>query len=633
MSCKYRIWVAENIYSLITKIILYLLFCAMHISLKIFIFLLEILFLQGHEISKPPHIIFIYADDLGMNDISLRGSPQIPTPNIDALGLNGLVLDNYYGEWLCTPSRGAFLTGKYPIRLGLQHSAFNVGEASGLPLKEVILPQQLKKLGYQTHIVGKWHLGYQTKEFTPTYRGFDSHLGYYTGFIDYYDHTIYEDTGLSIKPYYFGLDLHNGSKILRNQQGKYATHLFTETAEQIIRHHDTSKPLFLYLAHVAAHAGNFFKPEQAPPEVISKFKYIEDLNRRIHAAVISILDDSVGTVFRALHGKNMLRNSIVLFVSDNGAEVDPKSSGHGSNYPLRGNKCTPWEGGIRLPAIVWSPLLNLKKPRIAQQLMHVTDWLPTFYRAAGGDPSDLGSLDGFDMWDSLLYDSASPRTNMLQNLDPIDGTSAFRLGDLKVVNGSTGNGFDSWYGPSGLERFNGPATFEWIFMEGSVVAQVLKKMGMWIAENQRDTYERLRIRCQQPPPEIAYNGCHADKNPCLFNITDDPCEYKNIADEYPEMVAKMMDLINMYKEEMMEPQSKPSDSEGDPMCHNFLVVPWLDPDNYVKCDFAEGSTANGGLSLKVNATNSEGPTHIKIAIHWLYAFLILTIINKNQSVR
>ncbi|CAL1300040.1 unnamed protein product [Larinioides sclopetarius] len=562
----------------------------MNILLQVAILLLEIIFLQGYEVSKPPHIIFIYADDFGMNDFSLRGSPQIPTPNMDALALNGLFLDNYYGEWLCTPSRGAFLTGKYPIRLGLQHFVLRLGEASGLPLGEVILPQHLKKLGYQSHIVGKWHLGYQTKEYTPTYRGFDSHLGYLSGFIDYYDHTIFTGTLLPNKPHYFGLDFHNGTEILRDQQGKYATHLFTETAEQIIRHHDTSKPLFLYLSHVAAHTGNLFKSQQAPPEVISKFKYIKDINRRIHAAIISVMDDSIGSVFKALHQKDMLRNSIVLFVSDNGAEVNPKLGGYGSNYPLRGDKATPWEGGIRLPAIVWSPLLNLKKPRISQQLMHVTDWLPTFYRAAGGDPQELGPIDGVDMWEALLEDSPSPRTNMLQNLDPIDGTSAFRLIDLKVVNGSAPNGFNSWYGPSGLEGFKGPATFEWVFKNGSVVGQVLKKMGMWIAENPRDTYERLRIKCQKPPPENAYTGCQADKNPCLFNITADPCEYKNIADEHPEMVTKMMDLINMYKAEMMEPQAKANDPRGDPMCHNFLVVPFLDPENYVKCDYAQGGT-------------------------------------------
>ncbi|KAF8791804.1 arylsulfatase B-like [Argiope bruennichi] len=562
----------------------------MYLYPQISVLLFLIIALQGKEIRKPPHIIFIFADDLGMNDISLRGSPQIPTPNIDALGLNGLFLDNYYGEWLCTPSRGAFLTGKYPSRLGLQHSALRPGEASGLPLREKTLPQHLKKLGYKTHMVGKWHLGYQNKEYTPTYRGFDSYFGYYSGYIGYYDHTVYDTTHLDNNPVYFGLDFHNGTEIVTDKQGKYATHLFTETAEQIIRNHDASQPLFLYLAHLAIHSGNPFKPAEAPPEVISKFKHVKDFYRRIHAATVSVLDDGVGTVFRALHEKDMLKNSIFMFVSDNGGEVNPREGGYGSNYPLRGNKESPWEGGIRVPAIIWSPLLNLKKPLVAKQLMHVSDWLPTLYKAAGGDPRDLGPIDGFDMWDTFLEDSPSPRTYMLQNLDPLLGTSAFRMRDLKVVNGNTSRGFDFWYGPSGFESFNRPATFEWVFNEGSVVEDVLKEMGMWIVENPYDVYERLRINCQKPPPKDAYSSCQPDKNPCLFNITDDPCEYKNIADQHPEMVEKMIDIINMYKVESMEPQAKPSDPRGDPMCHNFLIVPWLDPENYNECDFALGSS-------------------------------------------
>ncbi|GIX73981.1 arylsulfatase B [Caerostris extrusa] len=228
----------------------------------------EIKLFERKETSQP-HIIFIFADDLGWNDISLHGSPQIPTPNIDALALNGLILHNYYTWRLCTPSRGTFLTGKYPNRLGLQHSPIKVGESSGLPLYEVTLPQHLKKLGYRTHMIGKkmafkWHLGYQTKEYTPTYRGFDTFFGFLNGFIDYYDHTVWEPTFLPNIPHYYGLDFHNGTTILKDKQGQYATHLFTEEAENIILNHDTSKPLFLYLSHLASHTGNDFKPVQAP---------------------------------------------------------------------------------------------------------------------------------------------------------------------------------------------------------------------------------------------------------------------------------------------------------------------------------------------------------------------------------
>ncbi|GIX69450.1 arylsulfatase I [Caerostris darwini] len=221
----------------------------------------------------------------GWNDISFHGSPQIPTPNIDALALNGLTLQNYYGEWLCTPSRAALLTGRYPMRYGLQHAILG-GEASGLPLNEIILPTYLKSFGYETHMIGKWHLGYKNKEYTPTYRGFDSYLGYWNGFSDYYDHTYYErKIVIPNRKVFFGVDFHNGTAPVTKSQGRYATHVFTEAAENIIKDHDLSKPLFLYLAHLAVHSGNPYQPMQAPSEDIAQFKYIEDVNRRIHAGI------------------------------------------------------------------------------------------------------------------------------------------------------------------------------------------------------------------------------------------------------------------------------------------------------------------------------------------------------------
>ncbi|GBN73448.1 Arylsulfatase J [Araneus ventricosus] len=346
------------------------------------------------------------------------------------------------------------------------------------------------------------------------------------------------------------------------------------------------RPLFLYLAHLAVHIGNFYKPLEAPAEVISKFKYIEDINRRIQAAMTSVLDDSVGAVFKALHAKNMLDNSIILFVSDNGGEVNPEFGGHASNYPLRGKKQTFWEGGIHLPALIWSPLLNLDEPRISEQLMHVTDWLPTLYRAGGGDPADLGPMDGVDMWDAFLGGSPSPRTEMLQNLDPIYGVSALRMGDMKLVNGSTGEGFDFWYGPSGLDNFTEHTSYDWVFKESSPVEDVLRENGMWIAQDPDEVYQRNRIKCKKPVPEEAYSSCKPTEKPCLFNITEDPCEYVNLADIYPDMVKMMMDKIIEYNATAMEPQFKPKDHRADPMCHHFYYVPWLEPEHYTECDYA-----------------------------------------------
>ncbi|GFY41550.1 arylsulfatase I [Trichonephila inaurata madagascariensis] len=313
--------------------------------------LLGVTYLKAEEHTQQPNIVLILADDLGYNDVSYNGYPQITTPNIDALALNGIILRNYYGEWLCTPSRGSLFTGKYASRLGLQHSGIKGGEDSGLPLDEITLAQRLKKLGYDTYMIGKWHLGYSTKDRLPTFRGFDSFFGYLNGLIGYYDHTYCQKTHIPSKPFYFGKDLYNGSTPVKGRDGEYATRMFTEQAEHVILSHDTSKPLFMYMAQIAPHKGNFYKRLEAPEEAINKFKYIEHMERRIYA---------------------------------------------------------------------------------------------------GGDIADLGPIDGNDMWDALVKDSPSPRTHALLNLDPIFGTSSFRSGDMKLVNGTTPI-YSLWRYPNGIE--------------------------------------------------------------------------------------------------------------------------------------------------------------------------------------
>ncbi|CAL1279737.1 unnamed protein product [Larinioides sclopetarius] len=445
-----------------------------------------------------------------------------------------------------------------------------------------MMPQHFKKFGYKTHMIGKWHLGYQSKEYTPTYRGFDTFYGFWNGFIDYYDHTYFQKSFVPGYQPFFGLDYYDGLRPVRNQ-GKYATDDFTERAEKIIKKHDTSQPLFMFFSHLAVHAGNVYQQSQAPPDLVSQFKNISDLSRRIHAGVIKSMDDSVGRVFKALHDRGMLENTIFLFFSDNGGEVNP-ILGFGSNYPLRGNKRTYWEGGIHLPAIIWSPLLNLDKPRISHQLMHVSDWLPTLYTAIGGNVDDLGPIDGISMWQALVNNTPSPRNDMLQNSDPIFGMAAFRQGHMKLCYGTPPLSFDFWYGPSGLEAFDIPATYDWVFKNGSIVRDVLQEMDMWIVGSPDDVYGNLRLTCERPPENEVF-PCISIQKPCLFNITNDPCEYYNIADLYPEVVKEMTEEILEYKSEEKWPQNKPRDPQANPMCHRFLYVPWLDPDYYRECDF------------------------------------------------
>jgi arylsulfatase A-like enzyme len=170
----------------------------------------------------------------------------------------------------------------------------------------------LKDLGYATHAIGKWHLGYCRKEYLPTYRGFDTHYGYWNGAQDYYSHSYQEGDK-------FGLDFRDNLNVVFNESGNYATDLFTNRTLQIISNHDKCKPLFLYLAFPNVHAANEGQPLQAPQRFVDRFNYIPNKDRRIFAGNAYALDESVGKIFKRLFDKKLLENCIFFFLSDNGA--------------------------------------------------------------------------------------------------------------------------------------------------------------------------------------------------------------------------------------------------------------------------------------------------------------------------
>ena len=164
--------------------------------------------------------------------------------------------------------------------------------------------------------------------------------------------------------------------------GTYATDIFTKEATESIEAHNVTQPLFLYLAHLAVHSANTYSPLQAPSEIVEMFKDIKDENRRIFAAMLYKLDESVGKVVQALKSKGMLENSVIVFTTDNGGPAAGFNQNAASNWPLKGVKDTLWEGGVRGAAFLWSPLLK-KSSRVANQMMNVQDWLPTLYSIAG----------------------------------------------------------------------------------------------------------------------------------------------------------------------------------------------------------------------------------------------------------
>ncbi|XP_055938568.1 arylsulfatase B-like isoform X1 [Argiope bruennichi] len=534
--------------------------------------------------SSKPHVIFVFADDLGWNDVSFHGSPQIPTPNLDALAASGILLNNYYVERLCSPSRAALLTGKYPMRLGLQHHVIRACERTALPVEEKIMPQYFKELGYATHLVGKWHLGYRKKEYTPAYRGFDSFFGYYNGYIDHYDYTHFTHSRTTFPKFFYGVDLHNATGEVKDVRGQYAADLFTEKAKNIIQNHDVSKPLFLYLAHLAVHTGNDQMPLQAPHDLVNQFGHIKNDSRRTFAGMVSGLDRSVGDVFQALHDKDMLSNSIFIFSSDNGGETNETIGGFSSNYPLRGKKYHVWEGGVRVPGFIWSPLFELQEPRVSMQLMHITDWLPTLYSAAGGDVERLGNIDGQSLWNTLLNNTQSPRQEILHNIDPIDNVSALRRGDFKLIFGKLPAGVETWTGRRVLEDMKQPESMdEWVFKNGSKTRDILLQIGSYLPKVPDKWRHGSEVRCKGGPETS--NECKPAETPCLFNIAEDPCETTNVADLHPDVVQSMLDALIDYEKLVVKPQFQDPDPYGDPMCHGFTYVPWMDPEHTSDCPF------------------------------------------------
>jgi len=380
-------------------------FCAVS-SLMIALFLTVAI--EGNEGIKPPNIVVILADDLGWGDVGWHGS-EIKTPNLDRLAESGAKLEQFYVQPVCSPTRAAFMTGRYPMRYGLQVGVIRPTNEFGLPTDERTLAEALRETGYFTAICGKWHLGERRPEYLPLQRGFDHHYGLYLGAMDYYTHN--RDGGL---------DWHRNGKPIREEG--YATDLLATEAVHLIREHNTAKPLFLYVPFNAVHS-----PFQPPQEDRFNEPYTHMKSpRREYAAMIASMDENIGRILTAIRDKGIKDNTIVFFSSDNGGP-DPKRIT--SNGPLRGGKHKLYEGGIRVAACVaWQG--KIKPNSTVVQPMHIVDLYPTFIGLAGGSLKQSKPIDGFDMKDALLNDKVVER-EILHNASVFTG--ALRQGDWKIV--------------------------------------------------------------------------------------------------------------------------------------------------------------------------------------------------------
>ncbi|KDR14503.1 arylsulfatase B-like [Zootermopsis nevadensis] len=511
-----------------------------------------------------PHIIFILADDLGWNDVGFHGSDQVPTPNIDALAYSGVILNNYYVLPVCSPSRSALMTGRHPIHTGMQHSVIFANEPWGLPLEEKLLPEYLQELSYVNRMVGKWHLGHFRANYTPLHRGFESHYGYWGGHQDYYDHTAQD----SLR--YWGYDMRRGMEVHWESYGYYTTDLFSREAVRTIMHHDKARSLFLYLAHLATHSANPYRPLQAPAETVNKFSYIADKQRRTFAGMLSKLDQCVGDVVAALGERGMLNNSIIIFSTDNGGPAAGFNLNAASNWPLRGVKDTLWEGGVRGVGLVWSPLIP-EAPRVANHLMHIQDWLPSLLHAVNA--SVPSHLDGHDVWTNILSESSSSYDQLLLNIDNERGIAALRKGDFKLVKGRTWDGqWDGWYGPSGRKpayRYNVTLVYD------SPAGRAIAKTSSPLPSNPDDVL-RLRAAASVSCDSDIKPTCAGPSPVCLFNVRRDPCELDNLSDKYPLLVVALQELLDQYNATVVKPLNKTADPRSNPKYWNYTWTNWMD---------------------------------------------------------
>ncbi len=402
---------------------------------------------EGKGEQDRPNIILFIADDLGYGELGCQGNPQIPTPFIDAISNNGIrFTSGYVTAPNCSPSRAGMLTGRVQTRFGYENNpigARNELPGYGLPSGEITIARALHDVGYATALIGKWHLG-GTAVYHPQRRGYDEFFGFlHEG--HYYAHpwwdgvtsmlrrkvlpdgskgrwhgdgvVLYTALGYDEPPYDANNPILRGGQPV--EEDEYLTDAFTREAVSFIERHQ-DRPFFLQLAYNAVHS-----PMQGAYAYMEKFTSIEDIQRRIFAAMLANMDNSVGEVMQKLRACGLEENTLVIFLSDNGGPTLELTS---SNLPLRGGKGSMYEGGLRIPFMMqW--IGRIPSGSTYDHAISSLDLFPTFASAAGAILPD--HLDGVDLMPYLSGENSDPPHN--SHFWRQGKKTALRLGDWKIV--------------------------------------------------------------------------------------------------------------------------------------------------------------------------------------------------------
>jgi arylsulfatase A-like enzyme len=370
--------------------------------------------------AEKPNIVLIMADDLGYGDVGWHGGPY-KTPHLDKLAKESVRLEQHYSLPVCSPTRSSLLSGRFNGRFGVTSPQ----NPRAFPFETVTLAAALKSVGYETALVGKWHLG-SKPEWGPQKFGFDHSYGSLAGGVTSYTHLY--------KKGEFEKTWHRDGKLIEEEG--HVTDLLTNDAVRFVEK-KRNGPFFLYVPYTAVHL-----PIDEPKEWLDLYSKEADLGVRQYGACVSHMDDGVGKVLAALDRAGVRKNTVVLFVSDNGGSTgtpnhtQPYAGKHPEfnipaiNKPFRGMKGQVYEGGIRTPAIISWP--GHLKPRDDRAPIHVADWFPTFAALAGYTPKQDLKWDGSDRW-PVISGTAKPEPRVLYWLGPGGNSLALRKGDLMLI--------------------------------------------------------------------------------------------------------------------------------------------------------------------------------------------------------
>jgi len=396
-----------------------------------------------------------------------------------------------------------------------------------------MMPAYLKDLGYNTHMLGKWHLGMCRKECTPGWRGFDTFSGAMAGQGHYFNHTTEEGA----------YDWFNMEKIDRSAAGTHSQDLIQDGAVKIIRENDGKNPFFMYLAFHNTHS-----PMEPKEEFLEYYKDIEDISntRRGYLGLLSGMDYVIGKIVDELKDTGLYDNTIIVFSSDNGGDVK-----EGDNSPLRGAKGALYEGGVRANMFVHSPLLK-KSGYEEDGLIHVSDWLPTFVSLAGGEVPEDDGLNGVDQSDMVINGGPSARDEMIYHVDrevqygpPQCGEMGIRNERYKLIWGMPG--YADGYGMSAKRYYDHP---DYIQAVGDHMAadhkRRVKRGGRPHLDEAQTLVADEYVKLVQISPEQFEAGTGAKE---LYDLKEDPYETNNLADSpdhqdiIDELTRKIQDAV------------------------------------------------------------------------------------------